>query len=70
MCRASPQISTSPEASPDDATRDSGFRKLSKIESGSSVARGNLLDIARARASLALEPEEAESELSESPLRL
>ena len=49
----------------------SGFRKLRKIESGSSVTRGSLLSPARARASLALNVEDLSSDADcDSPARL
>lgn len=52
-----------------DGLLPGSFRKLRKIESGSSIAHGNLLSSARARASVAIEPEELENDGESTPMR-
>ena len=52
-----------------DGLLPGSFRKLRKIESGSSIAHGNLLSSARARASVAIEPEELLNDGESTPMR-
>ena len=64
------KVPSSPSRDCRNTEAESGsFRKLCKIESGSSVAQGNLLLSARARASIAIDPNELEDEGANTPIR-
>ena len=68
--RTGEAFTTSSEVSHNTESGQVSFRKLRKIESGSSVTQGTLLLSARARASLAIEPGEVEEDAGSTPIRL
>lgn len=72
VCRPSRLLTNSPSHRAGSVKKEgpsSSFHKLCKIESGSSVERRSLISLAQARASLALEEEEADDEPMSSPKR-